>query len=128
MNDLRQCWIVVSFQSLISSFLCTMPDGMKKTENLEVLINSQLNFKALASMSDHKLAIGANSQQDDDDIDMEVDDDDLARQEKLNHPSEEVQTNTLADPADNELFKQNQQDPCCSPMKRTHRKSFTSSE
>ena len=59
---------------------------------------------------------------------MEVDGDDLERQEKLNHRSEGVQPNTLADPADDELFKQDQQDPCCSPMERTHRKSLTCPE
>ena len=76
-------------------------------------------------MSDQELAKGVNSQQEDDDIDKEVDDDDFERQEKLNHSSEEVQTNTLADLADNELFKQDQQDSNCSPMERTHRKSLT---
>ena len=90
------------------SFPSERPLSSGKKTNLEALIDSQLNFKALASMSDLESAIGANSQQEDGDIDMEVDDDDFERQEKLNYPTEEVQTNPLADPVDNGLFKKDQ--------------------
>ena len=81
----------------------------EKLQNLEALIDSQLNFKALASMSDLEAAIGTKSKEGDDDltdIGMEVDEDD---KEKLNRVSGgEAQFNSLSNSVDKELFQKDQ--------------------
>ena len=77
----------------------------EKVQNLEALIDSQLNFKALASMSDLEAAIGTKSKKGDDDltdIGMEVDED----KEKLNSVSGgEAQFDWLINSVDKELFQ-----------------------